>query len=237
MNALLASSQANLTASRLNEARQNVADALTVAPNYGAARVLDLKISRQTDPEAFKKKADADIAANRRLATESTDQDKLNAVYRALLSYSSLDPGYKEQLAPVIQELKYKLGIEERPPTPQQIAQADALLRRARSFDQQGTEEGFQRAIETIAQVSTIIKRYPPATLLSQQIAAQRVAATPDQLSAAAQQQYNQAWSLYLRGSLDEAYRIVTDLWNSPSNQPYVPLQQLRAYLQRDLHL
>ena len=157
VNALLASSQANLSASKLKEARQNVADALSVAPNYGTARVLELKISRVSDPDAFKIEADAQITAYRTLATESTDKNKLYPVYLALLSYSSLDASYKEQLAPVIQEVRYKLDIDPRPPTPQQIAQADALLRQARTITQQGTEGSFQKALALIAQVSAII--------------------------------------------------------------------------------
>jgi TolA-binding protein len=88
-----------------------------------------------------------------------------------------------------------------------------------------------------IAQVSEIIKLYPPAVALSQQIAAQRVAATPDRLGAAAQERYNQAWSLYLSGAYSDAYTIVQDLWNNTNNQPYVPLQQLKKRLEVALHI
>lgn len=237
VNAFLNASQVNLTALKLNEAAQNVADALTVAPNYGAARVLELKIRRQTDPAVFQKAADSEITAYRKLATESADRGQLNGVYLALLSYSSLDATFKVQLAPLIQELRYKLNIEPRPATPQQIAQADSLLRQARTIAQQGTEQSYQQALALIAQVSDIIKLYPPAVTLSQQIAAQRVAATPDRLGAAAQERYNQAWSLYLSGAYSDAYTIVQDLWNNTNNQPYVPLQQLKKRLEVALHI
>ena len=237
VNALLASSQANLSASRLNEARQNIVDALSVAPNYGAARVLELKITRASDPVAFKKKADEQIAAYRLLAAESTVKDKLYPVYLALLSYSGLDASYKDQLADQIQKLRYKLGLDTPPATVDQKRQADALLRDARALAKDGSDEGYQQALAKIAEVSKIIPLYPPARALSQELANQRVQTPPDQLSPAAQQKYNQAWGLYLKGALNEAYAIVTDLWSNRNNQPYVPLQQLRAYLQRDLHL
>jgi TolA-binding protein len=238
VNALLASSQANLTASRFNDALQNVTDALTVAPNYGAARVQMLRIRRaSTDRASFQKEAQVQIDRYREIANGSTNHSELSSVYLALLSYSSLDAVFKAQLAPLIQELKYKLGIEQRPPTPQQIAQANELVRRARALAQQGTEESYKQAVDLLTKVSAIIPLYDPARELSQEIAAQRVEATPDRLGAAAQGRYNQAWSLYLSGALDEANVIVEDLWKNPNNQPYVPLQQLRAFLMRDLHI
>jgi hypothetical protein len=232
VNALLSAAQTNLSAGRMNEAKRNVTDAQTVAPFYGAARVLELKILREANPTKFKSEADTLIAGITKTVQESNDPNVLIPAYRDLLGYSSLDESYRKQLAPLIQELRYRLKLDPRPPSPQQIAQANVLLSQARTYIKQGTEESLGLADALITQALDIIPNYPPATELRQRIADQRAAATPDRLPPVAQAKYKQAQDFFLSGRLEEANAIVKDLWDNPNNRPYVPLQQLRKRLE-----
>ena len=61
VGAFIKNAKDNLVAGKLADAAQNVKDALSLAPNFSAAKVLQLTIRKQTDPIGFQKDAASQI--------------------------------------------------------------------------------------------------------------------------------------------------------------------------------
>jgi hypothetical protein len=225
--AFLNNAQANLAASKLIDAMKNVNNALSVAPNYGTAKVLKLMIQKQTDPVGFQTNAAAQINTYMKMAASSSTTDQKTA-YLALLDYSKLDPKFAAQLKGTIQELEYQLGVARRPATQQQIAQSSALVQEASALAQQGTQEAYQQALDRLKQAYQINPDNTAAVRLDAQVRAKMGSTALAALSATDVQVYNQAYSEYLSGAYQDAYDKVNALWKSARNQTYAPLQKLK---------
>jgi hypothetical protein len=220
--------QDSLAAGKLKEAAANVKDALAVAPNYGAAKVLDLKIKKQTDPAGFKTEAAEQIASFVNMAKDPARQ---KTAYLALLDYASLDPAFKVQLKDVMLELEYSLGITPRPATPQQVAQYGTLVRQANQVQQAGTPEAYQQALDLLKQALKINTDNTAAIRLDAEIRGKVILLKPFTLSDADLKMLKKAQSLYISGAYQDSYDIVLELYNdprSPRNKSYDQLLKLK---------
>jgi hypothetical protein len=240
VNAFIKNAQDNLAAGRLADAQRNVKDALAVAPNYGAAKVLELMIRKQTDPVGFQKEAQTQIATYVAMAGDSTNPADQNTALRALQDYSNLDPKLKAQLAGTIQELRYALKLDPRPATPQQIRQANALVERADTVQQQGTSESYQAALDILRQALQVVPNFEAAIRLDGQVRTKMGSTTLSALSGTDSQRYNQALNMYLSGAYQDSYGLVLGLWDDPKaprNKTYGPLQKLKKRLEVALNI
>ena len=231
VNTFIKYAQDSLAAGRLADAAANVNDALAVAPNYGAAKVLELMIKKQTDPVAFQKDASAQIATYMKMATETTNPAGQKMAYLALLDYGRLDPKFSAQTKTAIQELEYDLKLRRRPATPQQIAEANQLVQRAAQVQQQATQEAYQQALGLLKQALQVNPESAEAVRLDGEIRTKMGSTALAALSTPDTQKYKQALSLYIAGAVQEAYDIVLGLWNdarAPRNRTYDQLQKLK---------
>ncbi len=240
VNAFLKNAQDNLAAGKLVDASQNVKDALAVAPNYGAAKVLQLLIKKQTDPTGFQRDAAAQIDTYMKMGTQTSSVDDQKTAYLALLDYSKLDPKFAAQTRGTIQELEYSLGLARRPPTPQQIGQSNALVQQANVTQQQGTQEAYQRALDLLRRALQINPDNTDAIRLDGLIRNRMGSTALTALSPTDTQSYNQAYSLFLSGAYQDAYDRVLSIWNdprSPRNKTYGPLARLKKRLEVQLNI
>jgi hypothetical protein len=228
VTAFMNNAQAALEAGRLEDAASNVRDALAVAPNYGAAKVLKLRIQKQTDPVGFQKEAAAQIAMYMKMALDSTNTQGQKDAYLALLDYSRLDPKFEAQTKATIQELEYQLNLVRRPATPQQVAQSNALVQEASRLSQEGTQDAYTRALEKIKQALQANPDNRAAIVLDAQVRTKISGIAITALSSADALVYNEAYSEFLSGAYQDAYDKVGTLWKSARNQTYAPLQKLK---------
>jgi hypothetical protein len=230
VNTFIKYAQDSLAAGRLADAEANVNDALAVAPNYGAAKVLELMIKKQTDPVAFQNDASAQIATYMKMAKETTNPAGQKTAYLALLDYARLDPKFSAQTKAAIQELEYELKLRRRPANPQQIAEANQLVRRAAQVQQLATQEAYREALDLLKQALQLNPDSAAAVRLDSDIRTRMGSTALAALSTSDTQKYKQALSLYIAGAYQEAYDIVQELWNdarSPRNKTYDPLKKL----------
>jgi hypothetical protein len=240
VNAFIKNAQDNLAAGKLADATQNVKDALAVAPNYGAAKVLQLMIKKQTDPAGFQKDAMAQIATYMRMGADTSNIEGQKTAYLALLDYSKLDPKFAAQTRGTIQELEYALGLARRPPTAQQIAQSTALVQQANVLQQQGTQEAYQGALDLLKQALHVNPDSTDAVRLDGLIRTKMGSTALAALSPADTQAYNESYSLFLSGAYQDAYDKVMGIWNdarSPRNKTYGPLLRLKKRLEVQLNI
>jgi len=240
VNAFIKNAQDSLAAGRLADATQNVKDALAVAPNYGAAKVLQLMIKKQTDPAGFQRDATAQIATYLKMGADKGNIEGQKAAYLALLDYSKLDPKFAAQTKGTIQELEYTLGLARRPPTARQIAQSNALVQRASVTQQQGTQEAYQSALDLLKQALQVNPDNTDAVRLDGLIRTKMGSTALAALSPADTQSYNEAYSLFLSGGYQDAYDKVMGIWNdtrSPRNKTYGPLLRLKKRLEVQLNI
>jgi hypothetical protein len=238
VNAFIRNAQDNLAAGKLADATQNVKDALAVAPNYGAAKVLQLMIKKQTDPAGFQKDATEQIATYMKMGADRSNLEGQKTAYLALLDYSKLDPKFAAQTRGTIQELEYTLGLARRPATAQQIAQAIALVQRANATQQLGTPDSFLAALDLLKQALQVNPDNTDAVRLDGLIRTKMGSTALAALSAADSQSYNQAYSLFLSGAYQDAYDKVMAIWSdarSPRNKTYGPLVRLKKRLEVQL--
>ena len=231
VNTFIKYAQDSLAAGRLADAEANVNDALAVAPNYGAAKVLELMIKKQTDPTAFQKDASAQIALYMKMATETTNPVGQKTAYLALLDYSRLDPKFSAQTRTAIQELEYDLKLRRRPATPGQIAEANQLVQQAAQVQQQATPEAYQQALGLLKQALQVNPDSAAAVRMDGEIRTKMGSTALAALSTADTQKYKQALRLYIAGVYQDAYDIVLGMWNdarSPRNRTYDQLQKLK---------
>jgi len=238
VNAFVKNARDALASGRLEDAAQNVKDALAVAPNFGDARVLQLQIRRQADPKAFQKEAADKIAA---FIKASRDQkgDQLKVTYNALKDYSAVDPAYAAQIKPTLSRLDAELN-PVKPPSAAQVAQAAALVRQARALAQQGSQEALQRGLDLLKQAATIDPRNGDVVILDGQIRRQIGSQALRELSPSDMQIYNQAFTMFLSGAYQDAYDRVLQLWDdpkSPKNKTYPGLQRLKKRLEVQLNI
>jgi hypothetical protein len=217
-----------MASNRLIEAQQNVNFALAVAPNYGAAKVLELQIKKQTDPRAFQKEAAAQIAEYTKLAADTSNVQGQRTAYNALIDYAKLDPAFASQTRSTLLELEYTLGLKRRPATAQQIADSNQLVRRANALQQEGTPEAYQQALDLLKQALGINPDNRDAIVLDGQIRIRVGSTALTALSAVDTQKYKQALNLYLSGDYQTAYDTVLSLWDAPRNRTYGELQRLK---------
>ena len=240
VNAFIKNAQDNLAAGKLTDAAQNVRDALAVAPNYGAAKVLQLMIKKQTDPAGFERDASAQIATYLKMGADKTNVEGQKTAYLALLDYSRLDPRFAAQTKGTIQELEYSLGLARRPATAQQIARSNALVQQAGVIQQQGTAEGYQQALDLLKQALQVNPDNTDAIRLDGIIRTRMGSTALAALSPADTATYNQAFSLFLSGAYQDAYDRVMQIWDdprSPRNKTYGPLQRLKKRLEIQLNI
>ncbi|HEY9593885.1 MAG TPA: hypothetical protein VHE79_05370, partial [Spirochaetia bacterium] len=238
VNAFIKNAQDNLSAGRLADAERNVKDALAVAPNYGAAKVLELMIKKQTDPAGFQKDAQAQINQYIAMAADAGSPAGQKTAYLALLDYSRLDPSFATRLRGTIQELEYSLGLARRPPTPQQIRQSDDLMARAAAVQDAGTMAAWQEALRLLKQALQINPDNAAAVRLDGQIRTKIGSTALTALTPGENQRYNEALNLYLSGAYQDSYGIVLDLWSgAPRNKTYGPLQKLKKRLEVALNI
>ena len=240
VNAFIKNAQDNLAAGKLSDASQNAEDALAVAPNYGTAKVLLLRIKKQTDPAGFQKDALAQIATYLSMAADKSDRQGQKTAYLALLDYSRLDPKFADQLQKTIQELEYTLGLARRPATQEQKDQANALVRQASLTQQQGTQDAYHNALDLLKLALKANPDSADAIRLDGLIRTKMLPTALAALSAADTQLYNHAYSLFLSGGYQEAYDRVEQIWEdarSPRNKTYEPLQWLKKRLEVQLNL
>jgi hypothetical protein len=237
VTAFMNNAQAALEAGRLEDATRNVLDALAVAPNYGAAKVLKLQIQKRTDPVGFQKEAAAQIAMYLKMAQDAGNRQGQREAYLALLDYSKLDPAFAAQTKAAVQELEYQLGLARRPATPQQVAQSNALVQEADQLAQQGTTEGYNQALERIRQALQVNPDNTAAIRLDAQVRTRLSNVALTALSAADSVIYNQAYSDFLSGAYQDAYDKVGTLWRSARNQTFAPLQKLKKRCEVALNL
>ena len=240
VNAFIRNAQDNLAAGKLADATQNVRDALAVAPNYGAAKVLQLMIKKQTDPAGFERDAAADIAKFVKMGQDGSNKEGQKTAYLALLDYSKLDPKFAAQTKGAIQELEYSLGLVRRPATAQQIAQSNSLVQRASVTQQAGTQEAFLAALDLLKQAQQINPDNPDAFRLDGVIRTRMGSTALGALSPADTQGYNQAYSLFLSGAYQPAYDGVMEIFNnprSPRNKTFGPLLRLKKRLEVQLNI
>ncbi len=240
VNAFIKNAQDNIAVGRLTVAMQNVKDALAVAPNYGAAKVLQLRIKKQTDPSGFERDAAAQIATYLKMGADSTNVEGQKTAYLALLDYSRLDPKFAAELRAPIQELEYSLGLVRRPPTPQQVARSSALVQQASLVQQPGTPQAFQSALDLLKQALQVNPDNTDAVRLDGLIRTRMGSTALAALTPADTQTYNQAFSMFLSGAYQDAYDKVLQLWNdprSPRNKTYGPLQRLKRRLEVQLNI
>jgi hypothetical protein len=220
-----------MATNRLPEAEQNVNFALAVAPNYGEAKVLALRIKKQTDPLAFQKEATAQIAEYMKLAADKTNIQGQKTAYLALLDYRSLDPAFAAQTRNSVLELEFDLGLKRRPATPQQIAESNQLVRQANALQQSGSQDAYQQALDLLKQALQINPDNGAAVSLDGQIRIRMGSTALTALSPVDTQKYKQALNLYLSGDYQGAYEMVISLWDdpkSPRNRTYRELQGLK---------
>ncbi len=155
VNGFIKNAQDNLAAGRLPAATQNVNDALAVAPNYGAAKILKLQIQKQKDPVQFQKDAAAQIAQYTTMAASTSVGRPADRLQRAP-GLLEAGPKFATSLASTIRELEYSLNLVRRPPTASQIAQANALVAQADNRQQPGTPEAYQAALDLLKQAIQI---------------------------------------------------------------------------------
>ena len=239
VNAFIRNARDNLAAGKLAEAMQNVMDALVVAPNYGAAKVLQLMIKKQTDPAGFERDAAADIARFVKMGQDDKNKEGQKTAYRALLDYSKLDARYEAQLKKPIQELEYSLGLARRPPTPQQIAQSNQRVQEAAARQQGGTLDDYLAALDIVKQALTIWPENPDALRLDGLIRTRMGSTVLGALSPVDSQAYHHAYDLDISGRYQEALDEVNKIYNdprSPRNKTYGPLKLLKKRLENRLN-
>ena len=229
VNTYIKYAQDNLAAGQLAEAEKNVNYALTVAPNFGTAKVLALLIKKTTNPIVFQKEATAEIAKYMKMATDAKNRDDQNAALNALLDYSSLDPKFAALAAGAILELRYSLGILPRPPNPREIADSNALVQQADLLQQQGTPDAYASAQDLVRQALEKNRYNKKAMELDGVIRTKLQSTALSVLSPADTQSFKLALSLYLSGNVPGAYDIVQNLWDSSQrNRTYADLIKLR---------
>ena len=235
VSAFIKNAKDNLAAGKFADAAQNVRDALALAPNYSTAKVLQLMIRKQTDPVGFQRDAASQIQTYLSMARDSTNQKGLRTAYLALKDYSQLDPKFQAQTGDVIRELSYTLGVVPRPPTAQQIAQANALVQQADLIQQAGTREAYDRALALTTQAQKVIPQFASALRLDGLIREKMGNLPPSALSDAATRAYNEAYSLFLSGAYQDAYDKVMTIW--AGNKNYGPLLRLKKRLEIQLNI
>jgi hypothetical protein len=240
VNAFIRNAQDNLSAGKLGDASRNVNDALAVAPNYGAAKVLLLKIKKQTDPQGFQRDAAAEVKTYMTMGADRGNIEGQKTAYLALLDYSKLDPKFAAQTRGMIQELEYTLGLARRPPTAQQIAQSNDLVQRANAAQQQGSPEAYQSALDLLKQALQVNPENTNAVRLDGLIRTRMGSTALTALSNADTQAYNQALSLFTSGAYQDSYDAVMKIWSdprSPRNKTYGPLIRLKKRLEVQLNI
>jgi hypothetical protein len=240
VNAFIKNAQDALAVGALADAAQDVRDALAVAPNFGAGKVLQLRIRKQADPAAFERDAAARIAVLRRMAADDRNRDGQKAAYLELQDYAQLDPKFDAPTRDIRQKLELSLGIARKQTSDAQKIRSAALTRQADLVQQAGTEEALLRALDVVKQALQANPDNGEALQLDGQIRKKLAATSATALSPGDTQAYNQALLLFYSGGYQDAYTLVLKLWDPPSsprNRTYAPLVRLKRKLEVQLNL
>ena len=120
-----------------------------MAPNYGAAKVLQLMIKKQTDPAGFQKDATAQIDTYMNMAEDRGNREGQKTAYLALLDYSKLDPKFAAQTkARRSRSWSTPSGSPVGRPPPSRSPSRMHWCSRHNLTQQQGTPEAYQAALD-----------------------------------------------------------------------------------------
>jgi len=107
-------------------------------------------------------------------------------------------------------------------------------------LQQQGTIDAYQRALDLLKQADKLTPNNAAVIDLDGQIRTRMGSTALAALSPADTLVYNQAFTLFLSGSYQDAYDRVLQIWNdpkSPRNKTYPQLQRLKKRLEVQLNI
>mgnify|MGYP006274022797 CR=1 FL=1 len=211
--------QADILFDRAIENLRNVRD---VRPLNWDARILELRIAQIRNEDDF----DQVFASRYRQAVGRLDEVGPLEVYSELEVLAEINPDYpgiQEQ----IRQLEIALNLRENPVDQARVREAAALYQRAEQLAG-GSIDQATVAVSLLEQAVQLNPDNRNATFLLDQLRIRLGGQATVALSAADEQQYRRAETLFSQGQVLQALQIVERLLSNANNQNYPPLVDLR---------
>lgn len=210
-------------------AENNLNAVISAQPFNQQARVLQLRIQQQIDPDTFEQTFETRFADA--MARRSSDPQ---AALVDLQDLAAIQPNYPG-INTAIFQLEITLGIRQAPIDRTAEIQSNNLLQRARQIGTGGSREQLQAAVGLLEEAIQVNPNNQDAIVLLDQY---RIA-IGGQVSATigfeAQQRFREAEELFVQGDIATAYAIVQQLLQSSQNQRYTPLINLQRRIETRL--
>jgi hypothetical protein len=216
---------------RFANAEANIENVLFVKPFNFEARILQIRIIQITRANEFQELfsrrftdtlARINTAAPIEVLTELQVLAQINPRY----------PGLQQN----IQTLEIRLGLREDPLTRQRIDESNRLLAQARTLSANTNDRATLTAALNLVEQAAILNRdNSQAQLLADTLRIHLGGQASFALSSGDEQLFRRAESLFVQGSIAEAYAIVLQLLQNTTNQGYPPLLSLRDRIERRL--
>lgn len=215
-----ATERANALFDRAIENLQNVR---AVRPLNWEARILELRIAQIRNADDF----DQVFAARYDQAVSRIQQEGALQVYSELEVLAEINPDYPG-IQDQIRRLEITLNLRPDPVSQAQIAQAAQLYARAESLAAGRSQDAIAVAVTLLEQAIQLNPSNGNAAFLLDQLRIQLGGQATVALSTADELQYRRAETLFSQGRVLQALAIAERLLESPINQSYPPLVDLR---------
>ena len=216
---------------RFANAEANIENVLFVKPFNFEARILQIRIIQITRANEFQElfsRRYSDTLARMNTATPIEILTELQVLAQINPRY----PGLQQN----IQTLEIRLGLREDPLTRQRIDESNRLLAQARTLSANTNDRATLTAALNLVEQAVILNRdNSQAQLLADTLRIRLGGQASFALSSGDEQLFRRAESLFVQGSIAEAYAIVLQLLQSSTNQGYPPLLSLRDRIERRL--
>ena len=227
--ALLEQGNRDQAETMMTRAEDNLNAVISAQPFNQEARVLQLRIQQQIDPEAFEQTFEARLSD----ALARRDAEPQEALVD-LQDLAAIRPGYPG-IDQAIVQLEIALGIRQAPIDRTAQIASNQLVERARQVAAGGTREQLQAAVGLLEEAIEVNPENQSAITLLDQYRISIGGQVTTTISFEAQQRFRQAENLFVQGDLAAAYAIVQQLLQSQQNRRYTPLINLQRRLESRL--
>ncbi len=210
-------------------AEENINAVISAQPFNQEARVLQLRIQQQVDPQEFQDtfRGRFEGALDRR---ETDPQEALVD----LQDLAAIQPDYPG-MDNAIYQLEIQLGLRQAPIDRAAINASQNLTQRARGVAAGGSREQLQAAVRLLEEAVELYPDNQDAVILLDRYRIAIGGQVSVSITYEAQQRFRQAESLFLEGDIAASYSIVLQLLQSEANQRYTPLIDLEQRLKARL--
>lgn len=223
---LLARGEADEANIAFDNAEQSLLLVQQFFPFNKDARVLNIKIAQQRDPQGFVELFQKDFNdARSKIATNPQE------AYVELKDLEALEPRYPG-LQAAIEEAEYATGIKVRPPDPAKIRRSNELYQQALVIVNGNVRTEFPVALAFLDEALSLNPANREASRLKDTVAISVGGTTTSVLSSADQRKYTEAVAEFNNGNYLKAQILVDILLENPDNRYNTRLLELKERIQ-----